>query len=85
MLLQKGVYPYKYMDNWEKFNETSLPKKEDFCGNLNMKDIADSDYNHSIRVCKDIEIKNLGEYHDLHLKSDTLYWLMFLKTLKKYI
>ena len=31
LLLQKGVYPYKYMDDWEKFNETSLPEEEDFC------------------------------------------------------
>ena len=28
-LLRKGVYPYEYMDSWEKFNET-LPSKEDF-------------------------------------------------------
>ena len=30
LLLQKGVYPYKYMDDWEKFEETLLPEKEDF-------------------------------------------------------
>ena len=28
-LLRKGVYPYEYMDEWEKFNETSLPEKEE--------------------------------------------------------
>ena len=28
LLLRKGVYPYEYMDNWERFNETSLPSKE---------------------------------------------------------
>ena len=27
LLLRKGVYPYEYMDTWEKFNETSLPSK----------------------------------------------------------
>ena len=37
-----------------------------------MEDIANTDYMHAKRVCKDFEIKNLGEYHDLHLKSDTL-------------
>ena len=27
LLLRKGVYPYEYMDSWERFNETSLPPK----------------------------------------------------------
>ena len=80
MLLIKGVCPYGYMDEWEQFDETTLPEKEDFYGNLNMEDITDVDYMHAKRVCKDFEIKNLGEYHDLYLKSDTLLWLMFLKT-----
>ena len=37
LILKKGVYPYEYMDEWEKFNETSLPKKEDFYSNLIME------------------------------------------------
>ena len=37
-----------------------------------MEDITDADYVHAKRVCKDFEIKNLGEYHDLHVQSDTL-------------
>ena len=56
----------------EKFNKTTLPETEEFYSNLNMKDITDANYIHAKRVCKDFEIKNLGEYHDLHLKSDTL-------------
>ena len=28
LLLRKGVYPYEYMDSWERFDETSLPDKE---------------------------------------------------------
>ena len=51
------------MDDWEKFSETLLSKKEDFCSYLNMEDIADADYAHAKRVCNDFEIKNLGEYH----------------------
>ena len=31
------------MDDWEKFNETNLPEKEEFCSNLNMEDITDAD------------------------------------------
>ena len=58
MLLQKGVYPYEYMDDWEKFNETSLPEKEDFYRHLNMEGITDIDHVYAKRVCKDFEIKN---------------------------
>ena len=62
----------KYMDHWEKFNKTSLLEKEDFCSHLNIKDITDADYAHAKRVCKDFEIKKLGEYHDLYVRSDIL-------------
>ena len=53
------------MDDWETFNEASLPEKEDFYSHLNMEDTTDADYVHPKRVCKDFEIKNVGEYHNL--------------------
>ena len=72
LLLRKGVYPYEYMDTWEKFNEISLPRKEDFYSNLNMEDISDIDYRHANNVFKRFKLKNLGDYHDLYVKGDTL-------------
>ena len=60
------------MDNWEKFNEITLLEKEDFHSNLNMEGITDADYINAKRFCKNFQIKNLGEYNDLHLKSDLL-------------
>ena len=69
LLLRNGVYPYEYMDEWEKFNKTSLPEKEEFYSNLNMEDITDADYMHAERVCKAFQIKDLGEYHDFILKG----------------
>ena len=54
------------------FIETKLPEKEVFFNNLNMEDIIHADYMHVKRVCKYFKIKNLGECHDLYLKSDTL-------------
>ena len=49
-----------------------MPEKEKFYGNLNMENNKVSDYNHWKRIYKDFEIKNLGQYHDLYLKRDTL-------------
>ena len=60
------------MDDWEKFNETSLPEKEDFYSHSNMEDITDTDYAHAKTVCKDFEIKYSGEYHDSYIQSHTL-------------
>ena len=56
-MLWKGVYPYEYMDDWEIYNEISLPEKEDFYSHVNMEDIMEADYAHTKRVCKDFEIK----------------------------
>ena len=72
MLLRKGVYPYEYVDNWNRFTEISLPSKEDFYSNLNMEDINDIDYRHANNVFKRFELENLGQYHDLYVQSDTL-------------
>ena len=72
LLLRKGVYPYEYMDNWERFDETSLPDKESFYSSLNMENIDDIDYRHGNNMFKKFKLKNLGEYHDLYVQSDTL-------------
>ena len=72
LLLRKGVYPYEYMDSWERFNETSLPSKKGFYSNLNMEDIDDIDYRHGNNVFKGFKLENLGDYQDLYVQSDTL-------------
>ena len=72
LLLRKGVYPDEYMDSWERFNDILVPNKEAFYSNLNMEDITDTDYRHAKKVFKELELKNLGEYHDLHVQSATL-------------
>ena len=77
LLLKKGVYSYEYIDSWERFAETSLPDKEAFYSSLNMEDITDVDYRHPERVfngvaLKSLNNKNLGDYYDLYVQSDTL-------------
>ena len=72
MLLRKGAYPYEYMDGWDKFNEKSIPSKESFYSNLTMENITEMDYIHANNVFKTFKLNNLGDYHDLYVKSDTL-------------
>ena len=60
MLLRKGVYPYEYMNNWERFEETPLPDKEAFYSSLNMDDITDVDHRHAKRVLKYFNNKKLS-------------------------
>ena len=72
LLIRKGVYSYEYADTWERFNEISLPSKEDFYSNLNMEDISDIDYRHANNVFKVFKLENLGDYHDLYVQSDML-------------
>ena len=83
LLLRKGISPYEYMDNRQKFNETSLPENKGFYSNLNLEDIADADYMHVKRICKDFEIKISGEHHDLYLKMIHYFQLLVLKILEK--
>ena len=83
LLLRKGFYPYEYMDDWEKFIETTLPEKEEFYSSLSMEEFTDADYMHGKRVCKDFKIKNLGKYHDWYLKSDTVILADVFKNFRK--
>ena len=81
--LKKGVYSYEYMDDWEKIDETSLPEKYKFYSNLDIQDIADTDYMHAKKVCEDFETTKLGKNYGLYLESDILLLIDVLNTLKK--
>jgi len=72
LMSKKGVYPYDYMDSFEKFNETKLPTKDEFYSILNDEHISDDDYEHAKKVWRGFQLKNMGEYHDLYLMSDIL-------------
>ena len=70
------------MDSWEGFNETSLPDKEVFYSWLNMEDITDVDHRHAKGVFTNLSNKNLGDYHDLYVQSDTLLLADLFKTFR---
>ena len=72
LLIRKGIYPYEYMNSWDRFNETKLPSKESFYSNLYMSGVGDKEYKHACNVWNQFKIKNMDEYHDLYLKIDTI-------------
>ena len=72
MLLRKSVYPYEYIDGWDKFNEKIIPSKESFYSNLTLENITEVDFIHANNVFKTFELNILGDYHDLYVRSDTL-------------
>ena len=72
LLLRKGIYPYEYMESWERFKEEPLPDKLSFYSELNNEHITDEDYAHAQKVWSTFNIKNVGEHHDLYVQSDTL-------------
>ena len=78
LLLRKGVYPYEYMDDFDRFNETKLPSIESFDSKLNMSSISKVDYQHAENVWNKFGIGNLGEYHDLYLELMYFYCVVFL-------
>ena len=71
LMVRKGVYPYDYMDSFDKFNE-KLPLKEEFYSILNDEHISDEEYKHAQNVWNIFNLKTMGEYHDLYLQSDIL-------------
>ena len=72
LMKQKVVYPYDYMDSVERFNDQQLPSKEEFYSILTDEGISDEQYQHAQKVWNKFNMKTMGGYHDLYLKSDTL-------------
>ena len=72
LLLRKGVYPYSYMDGWDKFEEGKLPAREKFYNDLKGEDISVEEYRHAQKVWKDLRLGTLGEYHDTYLMCDVM-------------
>ncbi len=72
LLRRKGIYPYDYIDSFDRFNETNCPAKSDFYSQLSNEDISDDDYLNVEIVWNLFKMKTLGDYHDLYLATDVL-------------
>ena len=72
LILRKGVYPYSYIDTYDKFNDVQLPSKINFYNNLNNTECSDNDYSHAELVWDKFKCKKILDYHNIYLKLDVL-------------
>ena len=83
LVKRKGVYPYDYMDSFSKFNDMELPERKEFYSLLIDKNISEDDYKHAKDVWNTFNLQNMGEYHDLYLKTDILLLTDVLENFRK--
>jgi hypothetical protein len=67
-----NVYPYEYMDGFDKLEEASLPSKSKFFSRFNNKNISDADYRRAQDAWNTFNMKTMKDYHSLYLKTDVL-------------
>ena len=72
LVKKKGVYPYEYFNRFKKFKESKLPDIDKFFSSLKDCGVSEKVYQRACDAWKMFEIKHLGQYHDLYLKTDVL-------------
>ena len=82
LVKEKGIYPYEYINSIKRFNEDELPNKSNFFSSLKDSGVNEKEYERAVNVWKVFRIKNLGEYHDLYLKT---YVLLLADVFEKFV
>jgi len=72
LIFAKGVFPYEYFDQLDKFNDTSLPEIGAFYSHLKEESITGDDYERAQQIWTKFECKSFKDYHDFYLKTDVL-------------
>ncbi|XP_050516351.1 uncharacterized protein LOC126891213 [Diabrotica virgifera virgifera] len=72
LVRRKGVFPYSYMDGFDRLKEKTLPPKENFYNNLTNKHISDEDYARAVDVWNTFDCKSMSDYAMVYLVSDVL-------------
>ena len=83
LMTRKGVYPYEFMDGFEKFEKRQLPKQTSFFSRLMQEKVSDEDFAHAQKVWEEFGCKNMGDFHDLYLLSDVLLLADVMESFRK--
>ena len=83
LLMRRGVYPYEYMDTWDRFTEPKLPSKEAFYSKLSDAHISDEDYAHAQKIWATFGCKTLEDYSNLYCRTDVLLLEDVFETFRK--
>ena len=83
LMSRKGVYPYEFMDGFDKFEKKQLPKKASFFSRLNQEKVTDENYQRALKVWEEFSCQNMGEFHDLYLKTDVLLLADVMESFRK--
>ncbi|XP_044019508.1 uncharacterized protein LOC122859890 [Aphidius gifuensis] len=72
LLKRKEIFPYEYINSWRRLEDIKLPSINEFYSRLSKSIISHDDYQHAETVWNKFEIKTLGDYSDLYLRTDVL-------------
>ena len=72
LMTSKGVYPYEYIDSYDKLLECKLPPIQNFYSKLTDSHCTQEDYKKAVTVWKAFNCKTILDYHNIYLTSDVL-------------
>ena len=72
LVKEKRIYPYEYRNSFKRFSENELADKSKFFSSLKDCGVNEKEYERAVNVWNLFKIKNLGQYHNLYLKTDVL-------------
>ena len=72
LIKRERVYPYDYMDNFNRFDESRLPSQDAFFSKLSDSPCSDKEYAHATQVWTSFECESMADYHEIYLKYDVL-------------
>ena len=83
MITSKLIFPYKYIDSFEKFEETEIPSQENFYNDLSEESVSDEEYSSLKRLWYLFDLKNIGQLSDLYVAVDTVLLADIFENLRR--